>query len=261
MNTSIKTKSQTNVFQQKYKSARANLLVMIMLTVLNIVLLFANSDRVFLFSATVPYVSMALGRALYFEWGNNVVLVQGIIVAVISLAFYLICWIFSKKNNGWLIAALVLFSADTVFMAGFYLLTQDASGIMDAIIHIFVLYYLIAGVMAGNNLKKLSTIEEETTVSEYAESNKIRHADMNAKSRILLEAEVDGKHIYYRRVKTVNELVIDGYVYDEFKALLEPPHELVACIDGHVYSAGTMHGNYAFINVDGENKIRKPRIF
>ncbi len=276
MNTSVKNQSQIKVLQQKYNSARGNLMLMLILTVVNIVLLLVNSDRMFLFSATIPYFSVALGQIFSLEWESNSYLIFGITVAVIAIALYLFCWIFGKKNYGWLVAALVLFSVDTLCMAGLYVLAQDFSGIMDALIHIWVMYYLIAGVSAGYKLKKLPkevlasseqpvSVEnaensEQANESEQADTSKIRHADMAVKSRVLLETDANGKHICYRRVKRVNELVIDGYVYDEIEALVEPPHELVACVDGHTYCAGTNHNSRAYINVDGENVKSKMRI-
>ena len=41
--------------QQKYKTARNNLLLMMILTVVNIVLYVTGSDTMMLFAATVPY--------------------------------------------------------------------------------------------------------------------------------------------------------------------------------------------------------------
>ena len=69
-------------------------------------------------------------------------------------------------------------------------------------------------------------------------SQPLRQADRDVKCRVLLEKNVSGYQICYRRVKLVNELVINGMVYDEHKALLEFPHELYAKINGHHIMAG-----------------------
>lgn len=137
--------------EQKYGSARGNLLLMLGLTVINLVLLAVGSDYMLLFSATVPYLSLVYG--LYSEM--TVLLVAGIAIAVVAMVAYLLCWIFSKKHYGWMVAALVLFVLDTLCLIGFYFYVGDFSGILDLLIHAWVLYYLIIGVKAGHQLTYL----------------------------------------------------------------------------------------------------------
>ena len=266
MNT-LQNQSQRNALQQKYNASRANLLLMLAFTVVNIVLFFLDSATMFLFSATVPYVFTMFGYMLSAETADNLFVIIGIAVAAVIIVVYLLCWIFSKKRYGWMIAALVLFVIDTLFMAWFYIIAGEASGAMDALIHIWVLYYLITGVISGYKLKKmpeavgLSDAEtgESAGGTETADTAPLRYADMSVKSRILLEEDVDGKHICYSIVKRVNELIIGNYVYAEFEALIEPPHELTAVFEGRVYKAGTNRGSRAFISVDGEEVKSKIR--
>ncbi len=77
-------------------------------------------------------------------------------------------------------------------------------------------------------------------------------ADMAVKSRILLDANVEGYEICYRRVKSVNELVINGRVYDEKKGIFEFTHKLCATIDAHNMEAGCDEEGYSYIMFDGE---------
>ena len=149
--------SPRELAKAKYGSARANLLLMIILTVVNIGLLFFGSDTMFLFCATVPYLAVMFGQLSYVITG----FVVCICIAAIIILVYFLCWIFSKKSYGWMIAALVLFSVDTVVMAGFYILLGELSGIIDAVIHALVLYYLIMGTVNGVKLSKLSEEDEE----------------------------------------------------------------------------------------------------
>ncbi len=58
------------------------------------------------------------------------------------------------------------------------------------------------------------------------------------KGRILLEAQKGKYNICYRRVGFVNELVINGEVWDEYKAALEFEHRLCAVVDGNKIEAG-----------------------
>ena len=93
-----------------------------------------------------------------------------------------------------------------------------------------------------------------------AADGEIRHADRSTKSRILLEAKVEGYEICYRRVKNVNELVINGLVYDEKKAVIEFPHTLSALVDGHTIEAGLSDDSYSYIMFDEECLINKQRL-
>lgn len=87
----------------------------------------------------------------------------------------------------------------------------------------------------------------------------IRHVNRSTKSRILLEAKVEGYEICYRRVKNVNELVINGLVYDEKKAVIEFPHTLSALVDGHTIEAGLSDDSYSYIMFDEECLANKQR--
>ena len=135
--------------QQKYNSARSNLLLMLGFTLVNIVLLVIKSNTMFLFSATVPYYALAIGLE------EKLLLGPAIIIAVISVAVYFLCWLLSKKQSGWMVAALVLFLIDTVCTAVLFLAAGEVSGITDILIHVWVLYYLIIGVKYGAILKNL----------------------------------------------------------------------------------------------------------
>lgn len=278
MNNPSVPSSPRAIAEQKYSTARANLLLMSILTVINTVLLLAGSSYMLLFSATVPYLSVAFGLA--FDGG---LLYAFIAVAVINIALYLASWQLSKKNYGWMILALVLFILDTIIMGGMYLLVEEASGILDVLIHAWVLYYLIIGVKYGKKLKNMPEDEPEPEINAYPEDGAsnfgidsiddvseagfetdspiIRTADTTVKHRVFLEADANGHHIVYRRVKRVNELVIDGFVYAELKMLVEPAHGLTAQLNGHNYIAvydGTAH---TYIYVDGEVVAKKIRIF
>ena len=96
--------------------------------------------------------------------------------------------------------------------------------------------------------------------SKQKESLAIRYADFGVKSRILLEAEAETYTICYRRVKTVNELVVNGRVYDEKKGLIEFEHTLRAVIDGHTIEAGLDELSWSYIRFDGELIAYKERI-
>ena len=155
----------------KYKNARLSLLIILLLSVVNVVAMFA--DTYFLFSAHISLMIANVGLLLKFETGDNVYLIIGIVLSLITLIPYLISWIFSKKRVGWLIVSLVLFVIDTVVLAveiPAYIDFGDFSIFIDLIVHIIVIYELFVGVQAGLAMKKEAieaAQEEEDTSSPF----------------------------------------------------------------------------------------------
>ena len=96
-NTNAPATSTLDAHIKRYSSARADLLIMIVLTVVNIVLMFFGSETMMLFSASIPYIAVGMGY-----WNaDNEMLIFGIIVAIVSLLLYFLCWFMSKKSiNG-----------------------------------------------------------------------------------------------------------------------------------------------------------------
>ena len=280
--------SDRETLQNKFNNTRLNLLLVVAFTAINIFLLVTNSDTYFLFSAYIPYALVSLGMMLcgmypaeYYgedlvgvEFFDKSVFAVLLVIAAIITALYLISWIFSKNNKvGWLIFALVIFSLDT---AGLLLLGGfDVTNIIDIAFHGWVIVSLATGINACSKLKNMP-VEEAGEIEEsdeedfeaddyYAESSinsgAIRVADPDVKSRILLEAEALGHVITYRRVKRVNELVIDGKVYDEYEALVESAHSLTARIDGHDIEAGFDGVAHSYLLVDEEEVAKKLRLY
>lgn len=279
-NSNAPAKNTLEAHIKRYSNARNDLLLMIILTLVNIVMMFFGSESMLLFSATVPYFAIGLG---YWD-GDEELLIFGIIVAVISIALYLLCWFLSKKSYVWLIVASILFAIDTAAMIYLYASSGEFdSGIFDMIIHAFVLYYLIAGVIVGNKLKSIKNdsamlgegiadgyngaysgamAENSYSYNTDASGNTVykRRAEADSSFRVLADAVYNGHSIFYRRVRHVNELVIDGYVYDEIEMLIETPHVLTAIIDGDTIQAGLRNPSSSYISINGTDIVKKMRI-
>lgn len=283
----------------KYTNSRTNILLALILTAVNIIMLISGGDSYFLFSIFVPYYAVLMGTVLTGHYPSswvpedyeglpvldNSFLVIMIVVAVVIMALYLLSWIFSSKQRvGWLIFALAFFSADTLLMlllGGF-----DLTVLVDLIFHVWVIVSLAIGVYAHFKWKSLP---DEAPVSAYAfdptvsadgmpvaegdsmaaqpmdtsfDTPVLRYVDDTVKSRVLLETEVDGLKITYRRVKRVNELVVNGRVYDEYEALVETSHELNAVVNGHVIAVGfdSVHSR-SYAIVDGQQVATKLRLY
>ncbi len=155
--------------ETQYKAASYNLYLLVVFTAINIVLLLINSDRYFLFSASLPYYIVV--NAMYlcgkmpddyydfehyeYDFYDESIFTITIIVAVAITLLYLLCAIFSVKQRvGWIVAATIFFVIDTVAMFSIYGISADM--ILDILFHAWVLYYLIAGIIAHQRLKKLS---------------------------------------------------------------------------------------------------------
>ena len=118
-----------------------------------------------------------------------------------------------------------------------------------------IIYGILCRVRLHNGAADFVQIPEENPVRGSA----LRRADMEAKARILLKAEFEGHLVLYRRVKKVNELVIDNYVYDEIELGIEPAHSLSARIDGKLYEVGYDGRTLSYFSVDGVRKAQKTR--
>lgn len=281
--------SERQLLENKYITARANLLIVLIFTAINIVLLITKSNTYFLFSASIPYMLVDTGmflcgmypKELYtgefanMEFLPKPVFTVMLIIAIFVLALYFVAWLLSKKRKvGFLIFALVLFSIDTVGM--FLYFGISFSMILDILFHGWIIAILAVGISAHYKLKDLPEQEfafEAVTDGEFAQNQgdfqpniektdsvAIRPADLSIKSRTLLELEAFEHKIVYRRVKKTNELVIDGNVYDEYIALFERAHMLTATLGGHEYAVGFDGISSSYANVDGQIAAQKMRI-
>ncbi len=155
----------------KYRNARISLLMIVILSALNLVSIILT-ETYFLFSAYLTQIIAISGFYVYAETGWAIVYVITFIIGLVSVVPYLICWIFSKKKVGWMIAALVLFSLDSVlFFFDFLvsLLSGDLYGIIDLLIRSWALVSLAMAVNYGLKAAKepKNVYEEETAENLY----------------------------------------------------------------------------------------------
>lgn len=149
--------------EMKYKRSRANLLLVIIVSVVNLFTLALNGSY-FLFSASIPAIPVELAMPMTEE---EVVVfsdfIVPIIIGIILTVPYLLCWVFSKKRAGWMIPALVFFSFDCLYILMLTLIEPTAF-IIDILFHAWVMFYLITGVINGFKLKKMP---EEEPLPEF----------------------------------------------------------------------------------------------
>lgn len=96
--------------------------------------------------------------------------------------------------------------------------------------------------------------------AHHVDTPPLRNADKVKKEKILLSANVKDFCVMYRRIRSVNELVINGKVYDEMKAVIEFPHNLFANIGDHTIEAGYSDSSNSYIRFDGQTIAEKKRL-
>ncbi len=275
------TSLNRQVLETRCRNARNNLLIVLVFTLINIILLVADGNTYFLFSAYVPYALVDIGmlvcgmypaeyyseNALTTNFLSPAFFGLFIAIAVSILVFYLLSWIFSKNNKtGWLIFSLVLFATDTAGM--FYFVGFSADSMVDMLFHAWVIISLARGILAALKLKSLpmeeveitATVVDEGEEEEIEDSEIIRVADHKAKARILMQYNELGFDVQYRRVGRVNELVIEGNVYAEYTALIETAHTLSAYYEGYFVQVGYDGKFHSFIKIDDLVDIKKIRL-
>ena len=169
--------SQNQTYLQndvRYRNARGSLLAIILFSVVNIFSLIFT-ETYFLFSAYLPQQLIYVGLSLQEEMASSILLVVCSVIAVIIVVPYLLCWIFSNKHIGWMIAALCLFSIDSLlFLVDFvaYIQLGAFDMILDLIIRAWALSSLAFGVKHGLDAKKRAANEplEGEAVAAFAEN-------------------------------------------------------------------------------------------
>ena len=148
--------------EMKYKRSRYNLLLVAIVSIVNLFYM-AFGERYFLFSARLPSILVELTLVTAPEDVTVAFadLLVPIVVGVILSLPYLLCFFFSKKRPGWMVAALVFFGLDCIYLLTMYYLTDV---IPDILFHAWVMFYLITGVINGFKLKKMP---EEDPLPEF----------------------------------------------------------------------------------------------
>jgi hypothetical protein len=83
--------------------------------------------------------------------------VGAVVISLIILGVYLLCWGLSKKHPGWLVAAFIFLIMDSLALVVVSLLIPDLllSSILDLVFHILILVSVGMAVSANGKLKTL----------------------------------------------------------------------------------------------------------
>ena len=158
-------KNSPSYLEGRLSSARYSLLLVILFTVVNLVLLLTQSDRYFLFSASVPYYLTAFGMGMDQGVGGSVFTVTALVISALILAAYLICWHQSKYHWVCTIIALGLFAIDTILLVVIVMnLELLRENILDLLFHAWAVTELVRAVIAQRKLQTLPAGSEEESV-------------------------------------------------------------------------------------------------
>ena len=121
---------------------------------------------------------------------------------------------------------------------------------------VFLIWYAL---LSARNKKKERMRRKKKQERVDGEGKPLRRAGKSGKERIFHKVSAKGYEICYRRVGRVNELIVNGLVYDELCATVEFPHVLTAEVDGHIFSAGLDKNDVSFVALDGRRLAERTR--
>lgn len=142
-------------YQKSVTSGRSNLLLMLVLSAVNMVLLLVNASINFPFSAFFPQFAVIMGSSLADGTGVSALTIAGVVLGILSILLYLVCYFLAKKQTGGMVAALVLFSLDTALMLYFALSAFEVSFLIDIAFHVWVLFSFASALVAAGKLKRM----------------------------------------------------------------------------------------------------------
>lgn len=157
-NVNPEDKNSPEYLMKQVSGGRYSVLLILIFTTINLVFLLLDADRYFLFSASIPYFMTAFGIGLDSAIGGTTYTFTALAISAVILIVYLVCWFMGKKQTGWLITALVLFSMDSLGLIffSFTLLENPLENIVDFLFHGWAIVELIQAVRCAGKLKKLA---------------------------------------------------------------------------------------------------------
>lgn len=255
---------------KNYKTARAGILLVTALGLLNVILFLVGADFYFPFSVIFPYCAVIFGDVFATQLGSQAIYIVAIILAVLIVGAYVLLFFLSKERKGCIIAVLVLYAIDLCFVIFLLVESKVYSIAIDLLFHCIAIYELIMGVRSAEQLSeypqgvKITPEEllaaegvkgqvigdgnngvtvtnenaEPVTAPDVYKPDSAALRDDDGKGRTVISAKNGEVTVVFKRKAKVSELIIDGKVYGERKGLFEPRHyEIEAVYQGITYKA------------------------
>ena len=144
-------RSKRAIAEEQYGASRVNMVFLLLLTVTNLVMLACGADWMMLSSASIPYFAAGFGQVS----GQLLWACLGYAVAIALVALYAVCFRLSKTRHQWMTVAAVLFGIDCLFVVGLYIAFPKMMSVWDLLVHAWVMFDLIKGVVNAHKLKTL----------------------------------------------------------------------------------------------------------
>ncbi len=240
----------------RYRRATADLGFVAVLAIVNLVISLSGGAMYFFFAAFSPTATFLYGKSIGIATGETLFITAGIFLSFCLCALYVYLWYKAKKNYGALAVAAALYGLDTLLIFAFSLLGYGTLGFIDTAAHLFIIYNLCRGFLGGRALSRITRLDKtevealfrrllensegETFFAEengeentppLPESQPLRPA--KARKHCFFDTVYEGMHIAAYRSFGRTELVINGYVYDEIRGIVEVAYRLEAVVFGH----------------------------
>lgn len=183
--------------ETKYKNMRLMILLTLIFSLVNCVTVLAI-DTFYYFSAYLPLVFIATGVNFYVGTGMMIFYVVAVVLALVTLIPYLLAYIFSKKQVGWMIAALVLFSVDTLLLLVDVIVAFSSALLICLLFHVYIIVMLAMGVKYGKLVKQEK--EAAQAAAPYADPYA---AQMDGAETASTDETIDNAAANVRRTITV----------------------------------------------------------
>lgn len=154
--------------------------------------------------------------------------------------------------------------AAIAIVGGIYMIVAMHGQTVYTAIGIFMLIggvYLIINFFVSAANRRREAARLDAIVKSGKNTKPLRYAEKGGKPKVLAEAQAESYRICYRRIGAVNELVVNGRVYDEKRGIFEFAHSLCAYLDGHLIEVGYDIYNYSYIKFDGTTLEYKKRLY
>ena len=192
-----------NEHERKVQSARISLLIFIILSALNLFLLYF-ADMAFTFSCYLSWQVTSIGAVLAMELEMEAIYFIFGFIAALLIVPYLLCFIFYKKHVAWPIVSLVLVSLDTllVLIDTPSLLSVGYTDILyDLLFHAVIVVGVAIGIRAHFENKKAKA-EAEVLAKMAAEE--AANAAVTEDGEPAPEVEITSRTITVTRKKSFN---------------------------------------------------------
>lgn len=142
--------------RQQVGFGRIAMVVMVAISLLNQLLLLLNVNYHLHFSAAVPYYLHWLARQLSAQMNVTLFKVFAALLTILIFVVYVACWLLSAQRSEWLLAALGLYSVDTLLLVifSFTLLENPVSCLLEILTHCVGIWLLWNAVRGAQGLRR-----------------------------------------------------------------------------------------------------------